>query len=408
MIKNRFVLYILKSWIARRIISSVGPQLPRPPFIVTANHTSYFDHFVLAWWILCKGLPFPRFLSKAELFESRTSGWFNRFGGGIPIARGQVDTEAFDTSKAVLEAGGILVLYTEGTRSRDGRLHAPRRGIASLAAQTGVPVIPVGLFGISDVLPIGGRWPKRKRRIVIYNGSALPPPQLGRESERKFAQQVCHRLAELTAQWPEFLADFKPSSAYVAPTLEPSVDTASKQVEMSFYSDDETALPALQQAISIVSKERSAYAVLQLGRAYGQLAKRYRNPFMKIYYAMNSRRALWKSVREIPYEPLAWHAWATLMEQLPRWLGGDVAAANTGHRVAASLHPQGPRYIIHLALLYHRLGRSSEANRWLTYLLQMPSLRQDETSYLRAKQIWTEWHAENQEKSASNEVEDSL
>lgn len=408
MIENRLALRILKSWIARRVITCVGAPLPRPPFIVTANHTSYFDHFVLAWWLLCRGMPSPRFLSKAELFQSRATGWFNRVGGGIPIARGQVDTEAFDTAKEVLEEGKILVLYAEGTRSRDGWLHAPRRGIASLAAQAGVPVIPVGLFGTADVLPIGARWPRRKCRIVIHNGAALGPPQSGRESEREFARQVCRRLAELTAQWPAFLADFEPSSVYAAPPLEPAVEAACQQIETTFYSDDVIALPTLRQALSLIRKNRSPYAILQCGRVYGQLARRHNNPLKQIFYAWKSRRALWRAVRKIPEDPLAWHAWATLMEQLPKWLGGDATAAHTGHRVAAALNPQWPRGLIHLALLYRGLGRVSEADRWLDYLLRLPSLAQDETRHRRAMELWHEWHVEDQEIAESSEAEGSI
>jgi 1-acyl-sn-glycerol-3-phosphate acyltransferase len=221
MIQNNVLLGVLKKWISRRVIATIGPDdLPAPPFIITANHTSYFDHFVLAWWLLCKGLPYPRFLSKAELFERPISRWFNHYGGGIPIARDKVDTEAFELTRQTLNDGGIIIMYAEGTRSRDGWLRIPHRGIASLAAQAGVPVIPVGLFGVNHVLPIGARWPKRKRRIVIYNGATLMPPEPDKEKEKNFALRIYEQIAMLTAQWPEFLSDFTPSKEMNWPQLD--------------------------------------------------------------------------------------------------------------------------------------------------------------------------------------------
>src|SRR4029453_14380153 len=124
------LLLILKAWIGRRVIATIGPQLPPAPFIVTANHTSYFDHFVIGWWLLCHGGPYPRFLSKSDLFERPFSSWFNRLGGGIPVVRGGVDTAAFDKAAEVLSNGGVFLMYAEGTRSRAGWLHHPRGALA--------------------------------------------------------------------------------------------------------------------------------------------------------------------------------------------------------------------------------------------------------------------------------------
>ncbi|MET4618741.1 1-acyl-sn-glycerol-3-phosphate acyltransferase [Arthrobacter sp. 2762] len=383
------LLLILKAWIGRRVIATIGPQLPPAPFIVTANHTSYFDHFVIGWWLLCHGRPYPRFLSKSELFERPLSAWFNRLGGGIPVVRGGVDTAAFDKAAEVLSNGGVFIMYAEGTRSRDGWLHAPRRGVAALAAQTGVPVVPVGLLGVNDVLPVGGRWPKRRRRIIIHSGSSLNAPPPGKLSEQAFIRSTFQSIAALTGQWPAFLAepDFAPTTT-LGPTTGPGAK-ARDLVEEAFLTRGPSAEPAFRQAVAVTRGSRDAYAVLERGRALGQLALLARNPFRQLFYALLSRRIIWQSVRRLPAYAPAWHVWASMLEQLPGWLGGDSAAARTGHRVAVSLDPRTPRYLLHAATSYRSIGRDGEAERWLQRLLAMDD---SGPHGARALVLWREWN----------------
>ncbi|MBW3591281.1 MAG: 1-acyl-sn-glycerol-3-phosphate acyltransferase, partial [Actinobacteria bacterium] len=115
------------------------------PVIVVGNHTSFLDSF----WI---PLAVPRrvvFLAKAEYFESWKTAWFFRSLGMIPVKRGSrhMAEAALQTGVEVLEEGGVLGLYPEGTRSPDGRLYRGRTGVARLAVKAKAPVVAIGMIG---------------------------------------------------------------------------------------------------------------------------------------------------------------------------------------------------------------------------------------------------------------------
>jgi 1-acyl-sn-glycerol-3-phosphate acyltransferase len=86
-------------------------------------------------------------MGKAELFTGRRGRLFLALGA-FPVRRGSSDTEAIDTARTVLEQGGVLALFPEGTRVRDpDLLGTPRRGAARLALETGAPLIPTAMTG---------------------------------------------------------------------------------------------------------------------------------------------------------------------------------------------------------------------------------------------------------------------
>ncbi|MDQ4492197.1 lysophospholipid acyltransferase family protein [Sinomonas sp. ASV486] len=385
---KRLLLLVLKAWVDRRVIGVLGEKPPAAPFIVTANHTSYFDHVVLAWWLLCNGLPYPKFLSKSELFDSPLSAWFNRRGGGIPVERGGADMDAFEAARKVLADGGVLVMYAEGTRSRDGWLRAPRRGLATLAAEAGVPVVPVGLFGVNEVLPVGSRWPRRRRRIAVNVASPLAPPEAGRAAGQEFILRVFARIAGQTGQWPAFVApEFAPAPG---PARRGSRAAAAHAlVERAFRAQSGEAEELFRRALLVTRGVRCDYADLERGRAAGQMAGFTRNPFAQLAWALRSRRLIWRSVRRLPGNALAWHVWASLMERLPGWLGGDRVAAAMGHRVAVSL-TQDHRNALHTALVFRDAGRPQEAARWLELFLQLDRAAADRLRIQRGRELLAE------------------
>lgn len=135
------------------------------PVIVVGNHTSFLDSF----WI---PLAVPRrvvFLAKAEYFESWKTAWFFRSLGMIPIKRGSrhMAEAALQTGVEVLEEGGVLGLYPEGTRSPDGRLYRGRTGVARLAVKAKAPVVAIGMIGSRDIMPKEARFPKLRGRVTI-------------------------------------------------------------------------------------------------------------------------------------------------------------------------------------------------------------------------------------------------
>ncbi len=145
------------------------------PVILAGNHLSFTD------WLFTP-LMSPRritYLAKAEYFTSpgikgRLQKWFFAGSGQYPIDRSGADAaeSALNTARKLLNEGRVVGLYPEGTRSPDGRLYKGKTGVARLALETGVPVIPVALIGTDEVCPPGPfRW--RLRKVTVKFGKPI-------------------------------------------------------------------------------------------------------------------------------------------------------------------------------------------------------------------------------------------
>jgi 1-acyl-sn-glycerol-3-phosphate acyltransferase len=115
------------------------------------------------------------FVAKAEYFESRKTAWFFRSVGMIPLKRegGSASMRALAAAREVLIGGGVLGIYPEGTRSPDGRLYRGHTGVARLAVQCGVPVVPVAQLGTAEVQPIGSMFPRPFKQVRLKMGPPL-------------------------------------------------------------------------------------------------------------------------------------------------------------------------------------------------------------------------------------------
>ncbi len=112
--------------------------------IVCANHFSWLDPPLVA-------AVFPRhiaFMAKRELFDIPILASILRLSGAFPVRRGRSDRRALQSSLAILEDGGVIGLFPEGTRQRTRRVaSAFARGAAYLAIKTDAPIVPVGISG---------------------------------------------------------------------------------------------------------------------------------------------------------------------------------------------------------------------------------------------------------------------
>ena len=175
-------------------------DLPDGPVIVAANHRSFMDSVIL-------GLVVDRpisFLAKAEYFDKRRTAWLFRATGQIPIRRGSPAgaREALDASREVLDSGGVVGVYPEGTRSRDGQLGRGHLGPARLAWASGAPVVPVGLAGTEEIQPPERLLPALGKEVQVRFGSARRIDQ-GRDRGtelRAFTDRLMADIAELCGQ----------------------------------------------------------------------------------------------------------------------------------------------------------------------------------------------------------------
>jgi 1-acyl-sn-glycerol-3-phosphate acyltransferase len=139
-------------WLARaRVEASTLPALPEGPVIFASNHESALDI-----WVLFQVLPRSfRFVAKQELFEIPVFGAYMRLGGHIPVDRRNRARAVQSLRQAgeTVRAGTSLVVFPEGTRSRDGLVHPFKKGPFVVAQAAGVPVIPVAIAGSGRVTP---------------------------------------------------------------------------------------------------------------------------------------------------------------------------------------------------------------------------------------------------------------
>lgn len=129
--------------------------------LVVANHLSNTDPPLLSASFKRK----VTFMGKEELFRQPLIGYCLRKLGGFPVRRGKIDLKAMRRAYRELAAGGVLVMFPEGKRSKSGGLGVGYRGAAQIAVHAGVPVLPVAISG-TEVLDRFRGWFKRPRVVI--------------------------------------------------------------------------------------------------------------------------------------------------------------------------------------------------------------------------------------------------
>jgi 1-acyl-sn-glycerol-3-phosphate acyltransferase len=163
--------------------------------IVAPNHKSFWDSFFIA---VCTRRHL-RFMAKTELIEARYGRLLVRLGA-FPVRRGRSDADALETARIVLEQGGLLALFPEGTRIRDPEeLGHPKRGAGRLAIDTGSPLIPTAITGTEQLF--FGPFPK-PRRVQVAFAEPIPAHELAATPEAA-GQLVEEQL------WPEVEGEFR-------------------------------------------------------------------------------------------------------------------------------------------------------------------------------------------------------
>jgi len=198
-----FLKIVFRPW-------AVGTDnVPREgPAILASNHLSFSDHFFAP-------LPLPRkvvFLAKSEYFTGRgikglISKAFFSGVGQIPVDRsgGKASERALRTGLRVLADGQLLGIYPEGTRTPDGRLYRGKTGVARLALEARVPVIPTAMVGTFEFQPPGKITPRLWVRPGVKFGKPLDFSRYyGMENDRLVLRattdEIMYELMKLSGQ----------------------------------------------------------------------------------------------------------------------------------------------------------------------------------------------------------------
>lgn len=198
---NKFVSTI--SWIfpapllKGAIVKSVSGKknIPKGKFIFAANHLSHID------WLIDTAVLVPRrFTFIGQVDKMKGVGGFFRdlaywYAEVIPVNRTEKESkkQAILTAEEMINRGYGLVIYPEGTRSRDGKLHEFKPGVARIYLETGAPIMPVVHTGTYQLMPPGEKF-KVKKVVGVNIGKPIEFPE-----ERKAAQKMAKDSQEYYA-----------------------------------------------------------------------------------------------------------------------------------------------------------------------------------------------------------------
>jgi 1-acyl-sn-glycerol-3-phosphate acyltransferase len=167
------------------------------PAILASNHLSYADWLFMPLTLSRR----VTFVAKAEYFTTPgVKGWFQKkfFSGAgqVPIDRsGATAAEgALSVAKRILAEGGLFGIYPEGTRSHDGRLYRGKTGVARLALETGVPVVPVAEVGTDVVAPPGKKFGSITRPVVRFGAPLDFSRYEGLENDRFILRSITDEI----------------------------------------------------------------------------------------------------------------------------------------------------------------------------------------------------------------------
>jgi len=157
-----WILAVTLGWILFGYRSRGGRSTPRRgPVLICSNHQSFFDPIIV-------GMACYRpmhFFARRTLFRG-LFGALIRLYQAFPVERGSADPEAMRKALELLGMGRMVLMFPEGTRTRDGRMGTIRRGVGMLAERSGAPVLPVFIHGAYHIWPRSRKLPKLFRRTL--------------------------------------------------------------------------------------------------------------------------------------------------------------------------------------------------------------------------------------------------
>lgn len=167
------------------------------PLVMASNHRSYADPVILT---MPMKLPVT-YMAKEELFKNKLFGWFIRKLGAFPVRRGSGDMQVIDDAVSILNSGKNLVIFPEGTRSKDGKVGKGKTGVALIAAKSGADVLPCGIVFEGEKLHF-------RSKLTLKFGEVIPAEEIAVEdaSPKKLKavkQRIMGAITELVEGKPE-------------------------------------------------------------------------------------------------------------------------------------------------------------------------------------------------------------
>lgn len=169
------------------------------PFVVVANHSSHLDAPLITGAL---PRPLARYLAAGAAGDYFFDVWWRRgltalFFNAFPVDRSGKNPRNVN-AKMLLEHGVPVLVFPEGTRSKDGTMGHFKPGGAALASATGVPILPIAIIGAHEAHPRGSKWPKSGRQVAVI----FAPPMRAADGENptEFMARIRAVIADLLEQ----------------------------------------------------------------------------------------------------------------------------------------------------------------------------------------------------------------
>ena len=172
------------------------------PLIIAANHLSHIDP---AFIMTAIKRPVS-YMSKKEHFDGAIRRLVFKKAGVIPVDREAGGVEGLESAETILNEGGAVGIFPEGTRSRDGKQAEGKTGVARLAASTGAAVVPVAIRQTNDVWPVSKRIPRPWRKFYYKFGDPMffKKAEINRETLREFTDEVMTQISTLSKECEDY------------------------------------------------------------------------------------------------------------------------------------------------------------------------------------------------------------
>lgn len=132
--------------------------------VIASNHRSYADPVLLTMYMKRP----VKYMAKEELFRNKLFAAFIRMLGAFPVKRGSGDMKVIEDSVNILKNGNNLVIFPEGTRSKENKVGRGKTGVAMIAAKAGADVLPVGICFEGNKLKFRSRLTVKIGRLIRY------------------------------------------------------------------------------------------------------------------------------------------------------------------------------------------------------------------------------------------------
>ncbi len=188
---TRVLLFLFTRWrvVGKENIPAQGPLL------VVVNHINLADPPIVGLSIGRKVM----FIAKEELFRPGFAGYIVRNFGAFPVRRQGMNKEALRKAERLLAQGIALIIFPEGRRSQGARLESAYSGSALIAAHSGAPVLPIGIYGTEKIK--GRAWLLQRPKVTVNIGAPFYPVSGNGKMSRARLDELTHsimgRIAEL-------------------------------------------------------------------------------------------------------------------------------------------------------------------------------------------------------------------